>query len=311
MPPTNDDALGNRLKKNRARLGGAFVHEKTDAYRLYDRDIPEFPYSVDVYGPEFVVTAHETPVSRRASESDRASEAARVEAAIHATCGPGPIHWKRRDRHLSVERRAEGDARHERPVREHGLALGVNLVDYLDTGLFFDHRPARRRLGTTCAGKSVLNLFCYTGAFTVHAAAGHAARTVSVDLSRTYLDWAARNLARNGFQATKDERHLLVLADAAEWLTQGTDRFDRIVLDPPTVSKSARGRSFDIQRDHVRLHKHALGRLAHGGTLLFSTNSRQFRLSGDAAPGRTITDVTRETLPADVRGDAHLCWEIR
>ncbi|MFM2153701.1 MAG: hypothetical protein RL199_2136, partial [Pseudomonadota bacterium] len=196
----------------------------------------------------------------------------------------------------------------EFPVREHGLTFLVNVDDYLDTGLFLDHRTARRRLGKDARGKRVLNLFCYTGGFTVHAAAGGAALTESVDLSTTYLAWAERNLRANDLWRPE---HRLVRADVFEHLRGSHDLFDVIVLDPPTTSRSKTGHGFEIQRAHPELIGLALARLAPGGTLLFSTNDRRFVLETTRLPPCEVREVTDATTPPDFREGRHRAFEIR
>jgi 23S rRNA (guanine2445-N2)-methyltransferase / 23S rRNA (guanine2069-N7)-methyltransferase len=198
-------------------------------------------------------------------------------------------------------------------VTEGGLELLVNFTDYLDTGLFLDHRPTRARLRELAAGKSFLNLFAYTATATVFAAAGGARATTSVDLSRTYLDWAQRNLERNGFG--DDKRHRLLQADVLAWLEERErERYDLIFLDPPTLSRSKRmAKELDVQRDHVELIRSALLKLAPNGLLIFSTNFRKFRLDEQGLAGLTVDDVTLATIPKDFARDPriHRCFEIR
>ena len=196
-------------------------------------------------------------------------------------------------------------------MEEGGLKFLVNFTDYLDTGLFLDHRKTRARIGKLAKGKRFLNLFCYTGVATVHAAAGGAASTTSVDMSRTYVDWAKRNLAINGLRG----EHAFVQEDCLAWLAEGSGGpWDLIFLDPPTFSNSKRmDREFDVQRDHVDLIQATLKRLAPGGLLLFSTNFRKFKLDREALAGLEIRDITKGTVPFDFSRDAkvHACFEIR
>jgi len=295
--------LANRLRKNLARLGPWAKREQVTAWRLYDRDIPEYPWTIDLYGPRALVSEYVTPVGRRLSAEARESELEGVIAAVADVTGVSPdvMAIKRRERHVSAERRSSGQAAHEFTVREHGLEFLVNLDDYLDTGLFLDHRVARRRLFRAAAGKRVLNLFCYTGAFSVHAAAGGAVSTVSVDLSPTYLAWAGRNFACNRLD---EAQHRLVRSDVFEFLRNDRGRYDVVVLDPPTLSRSASGRSFDLQRAHGELLGLCLARLAPGGELWFSTNYRQFRLD-ERAVAASVREVTADTTPPDFREGLH------
>jgi 23S rRNA (guanine2445-N2)-methyltransferase / 23S rRNA (guanine2069-N7)-methyltransferase len=189
----------------------------------------------------------------------------------------------------------------------------VNFTDYLDTGLFLDHRPTRARLRELAAGKTFLNLFAYTATASVFAAAGGAKATTSVDLSRTYLDWARRNLDRNGFR--DERRHRLLQADVLTWLEEpAAERYDLIFLDPPTVSRSKRmAGDLDLQRDHVALIKATLLRLAPGGLLIFSNNFRKFRLDAAGLTDLDVVDVTPATIPKDFARSPriHQCFEIR
>ena len=302
--------LANRLRKNVARLAPWAKREGLSAYRVYDRDIPEFPWIIDRYGHQVLVSEYATPVGKRLDAAAHASEREAVLSAVVDVLHVAPehVHLKLRERHLSAEREAQGSAAHEFPVEEHGLRFLVNLDDYLDTGLFLDHRNARRHIGEHSAGKRVLNLFCYTGAFTVYAAKGDATATVSVDLSATYLTWAERNLKLNGLLHAQ---HRLVRADVFDYLRGERALFDWIVLDPPTLSRAKRGKSFDVQAAHPELLQLALTRLAPNGSLFFSTNYRQFLLDERSLKGRSVREITAETLPKDFREGIHRSWLIR
>ena len=196
-------------------------------------------------------------------------------------------------------------------VSEGGVKLLVNLTDYLDTGLFLDHRPMRLRIQREAAGKRFLNLFCYTGAATVQAAIGGAASTTSVDLSATYLQWLADNLQENGLGGSA---HQLVQADAMAWLEAERGRYDLVFCDPPTFSNSARAGDFDVQREHVRLLRAAVARLAPGGVLYFSNNFRRFRLDEVAVAGFAICEeISPETIPRDFSRNPriHRAWRLQ
>jgi 23S rRNA (guanine2445-N2)-methyltransferase / 23S rRNA (guanine2069-N7)-methyltransferase len=220
---------------------------------------------------------------------------------------------------LKIRRQRRGREQHEKlgeerefhRVEEGGLAFQVNFADYLDTGLFLDTRPVRTLLRTLAAGKSFLNLFCYTGTATVCAAAGDARSTVSVDLSQTYLGWAQRNLRLNGFGGRE---HELIRADCREWVRRERRRFGLIYLDPPAFSTSNAMRgTLDIQRDHVPLILDTAQLLEPGGTLIFCTNLRRFKLDAAAMPALTFEDITRSTIPKDFAGNPriHACWKIQ
>jgi len=195
-------------------------------------------------------------------------------------------------------------------VEEGAAKLQVNLFDYLDTGLFLDHRPLRARMALEARGKRFLNLFCYTGVATVQAAVQGAAQTTSVDLSATYLEWLADNLRGNGIGGT---RHRIAQADALKWLEADTGEYDVVFCDPPTFSNSKRADDFDVQRDHVRLLRAAVARLAPGGVLYFSNNFRRFRLDEAAlAEFAQVEDISAATIPPDFARNAriHRAWRL-
>ncbi len=188
--------------------------------------------------------------------------------------------------------------------------MRVNLFDYLDTGLFLDHRPLRLRLARESRDRHVLNLFCYTGTASVHAGLGEAASTTSVDLSPTYLEWSAKNLALNGLTG---RAHRLVQADVMAWLGTERGRYDLIFCDPPTFSNSARADDFDLQREHLHLIHACMDRLAAGGLLLFSNNYRRFRLDASLSEDYDVRDIRAATLDPDFQRSPriHAAWEIR
>ena len=222
--------------------------------------------------------------------------------------------------HVAVKTRARGrggskyghyDSRGEFvTVREGDVRLRVNLFDYLDTGLFLDHRPMRLRIAAEAEDTRFLNLFGYTGAATVHAAAGRARQTTTVDLSATYLQWCADNLALNDLTG---QRHRLVQADALAWLQADTAQYDLVFCDPPTFSNSKRAQDFDIQARHVDLLRAAVARLAPGGTLYFSNNFRRFRLDQPAITQfAQVEDISPATIPPDFERNPriHRTWRL-
>ena len=308
--------LVNRLRKNRRQLAKWLKRSDIDCYRVYDADIPEYALAVDVYGTAqgdwLHVQEYEPPAT-----VDPHQAQARLRAALTAL--PDALDIAHERMVFKVRRRQRGREQYERQaeqgrfltVREGHCKLLVNLTDYLDTGLFLDHRPVRLWLAETAAGKNVLNLFCYTGAATVHAAVGGARASTSVDLSRTYLDWFKRNLALNGLH---EGPHRAIRADAVEWLAQCRERFDRIFLDPPSFSNSKKMDSaLDVQRDHAGLVRDAMRCLAPDGVLVFSTNLRRFNLDDDLADDFYIEDRTAWSIPKDFQRNRkiHQCWFIR
>jgi len=279
------------------------------AWRVYDRDIPEWPFVVERYGPAVHLVEYPRRAERAAGghpgrEEVLAAviEVLEVDPALVFTKTHAPQPWGR----PRYGRLADTGAEIE--VQEGPLRFLVNLADRLDTGLFLDHRNTRARVREESRGKRMLNLFAYTGSFTVAAATGGAARTTSVDLSATYLDWAGRNLALNGIRSGE---HALVRADCLRWLEEARGAWDLVVLDPPphSTSKGMRG-DFNVQRDHRRLLEAVLGLLAPGGVLYFSTSYRGFRLEPEGLPAR-IEELTPRSLPPDFhQRDAHRCWRI-
>lgn len=302
--------FSNRLQKNARQLAKWARREQVECYRVYDADMPEYAVAVDLYRDWVHVQEYAAP---RSIDPEKAQ--ARLFdalAAIPQALGVDPRHVvvKRRERQGGT-RQYERQASEGRfmEVGEGNVRLLVNLSDYLDTGLFLDHRPLRLRLGQEAAGKRFLNLFCYTGTATVHAAKGGARSSTSVDLSRTYLDWARRNLSLNGFS----DKHRLEQGDVLAWLEGNRDEFELIFIDPPTFSNSKRMEGvFDVQRDHVRLIDLAMARLAAGGVLYFSNNFRRFVLDESIVERYQVEDISASTRPQDFARNEkiHRAWRI-
>lgn len=316
-PAAYVEDLANRLGKNRRSLAGWLKQTGVSCYRLYDADIPEYAVAVDVYGTAEGDWLHvqEYAPPRTVNPADAR---ARLRAAL--TTIPRALNipaermaYKLRQRQKGTEQyRRQGEGGRYLEVHEGPCRLLVNLTDYLDTGLFLDHRPVRDFVRAEAAGKRVLNLFCYTGAVTVHAAVGGARSTDSVDLSRTYLDWAARNLRLNGLDTSA---HRLLRADCRQWLAEGRGGcYELIFLDPPSFSNSKRmDGTLDMQRDHVELIRNAVRLLTPDGLLIFSTNLRRFRLDTDALSDLGVEDRSAWSVPRDFRRNPriHQCWFIR
>jgi 23S rRNA (guanine2445-N2)-methyltransferase / 23S rRNA (guanine2069-N7)-methyltransferase len=308
--------LANRLAKNLKHLAKWRRREGVTCYRLYDADLPEYALAVDVYEGErrFVhAQEYEAPATIDPRQARlRLREGLGVIQEV-LEVPDGQIFFKvRREQKGKAQYERLADSGHFHEVREGNCRLLVNFEDYLDTGLFLDNRPTRRMLGALARGRRFLNLFAYTGAASVHAARGGALSTTSVDLSRTYLDWAARNLALNGFAPPWAE---LIQADCLQWVCDNARRrrFGLIFLDPPTFSTSKRmDGTFDVQRDHVDLIRDTLELLEPDGILIFSNNLRRFRMEAGDLPGVRVTDISRATLPPDFERNPriHNCWRI-
>jgi len=320
----------NRLRKNLKRLEPWAGQRSLDAYRLYDSDIPEVRLIVERYADSLVLWEYARRADAEAVPAEREHFLSEVLSVLAEECAVARrdifVKQRRRQRTASAGQyqpqefaAPAGEPRRERLVREGGHRFWVNLSDYLDTGLFLDHRETRALVGRLSAGKRVLNLFGYTGSFTVYAAGGGAESSVTVDLSATYLDWAARNFAENGMDL---RRHRLVRADVLTFLQKppAGESYDLIVLDPPTFSNSKRMRgTLDVARDHPWLIDQALRLLTPrpGSALLFSSNNRRFTLrieeiknsaaGSSRAGGLDIRDLSSETLPRDFHDPRTRC----
>jgi 23S rRNA (guanine2069-N7)-methyltransferase / 23S rRNA (guanine2445-N2)-methyltransferase len=303
----------NRLRKNLKRLRHWAAREDIHCYRLYDADLPEYSAAIDVYEDwahlqEYAPPSTVDPVRARRRLKGMVS-------VLPEVLGIPPDHVV-----VKVRRPQRGSSQYQRlseqgrfvEVTEGGLRFLVNLTDYLDTGLFLDHRLTRGLIRGLAGGRRFLNLFAYTGSATVYAAAGGATSTTTVDLSPTYLDWARRNLELNGFAGAN---HTFIRADCMEWLahTAGGHTFDLIFLDAPTFSNSkSMTTTLDLQRDHPELIRATGGLLSREGTLLFATNSRHFKLDPALAQEFTVDDISKQTIPPDfVRSPRiHRCFRI-
>ncbi|MCP5197599.1 MAG: bifunctional 23S rRNA (guanine(2069)-N(7))-methyltransferase RlmK/23S rRNA (guanine(2445)-N(2))-methyltransferase RlmL [Gammaproteobacteria bacterium] len=306
------EGFSNRLRKNLRHLRRWAMREDISCYRLYDADLPEYAVAIDHYEQwlhvqEYAPPASIDPVKARA----RLEQVMAVLPAV-LELPPDQVFLKVRQRQRGVNQYQKQSAQsrfhevHEGPAR-----FLVNFTDYLDTGLFLDHRITRRRLGELAQGRRFLNLFGYTGTATVYAALGGALDTTTVDLSATYLNWARCNLELNGIRSP---RHQLIRADCRQWLAEARERYDLIFLDPPTFSNSKRLEgTFDVQRDHVELLHRALSLLAPGGRLIFSTNHRRFQLDRSALADWQIEDWSRQTLPPDFARNSkiHQCYQVK
>jgi 23S rRNA (guanine2069-N7)-methyltransferase / 23S rRNA (guanine2445-N2)-methyltransferase len=310
--------FANRLRKNLQRLDPWAQREHIDCFRVYDADMPEYAFAIDLYGREsrhVYVQEYAAPKSvNQESARERRREALAVLPEVLGVPLP-QVHTRVRKPQKGAEQYEKRDSAAERhAVQEGGLKFWVNFRDYLDTGLFLDHRIVRGMLRAWAKDADFLNLFCYTGSATVYAAAGGARSTTGVDLSNTYLDWAHENLLLNGFRG---DNHALYRADCLAWLeeqeSQGA-RFDLIFLDPPTFSNSKRMEGvLDVQRDHVGMIRRSMKLLRPAGRLVFSTNYTRFKLDADALGDLAIEDISAATVPKDFERHAriHKCFVVR
>lgn len=301
-----------RLEKRARHLRRWPTRQGITCYRLYDRDIPEIPLVVERYEDYLHVVEFERPHERPPAQHAEWLDLMAKTAAEALGILPENLFLKRRGRQ-------KGKEQHQRIVgkkrttlaNEGGLRFEINLSDYTDTGLFLDHRQTRSMLREAAAGKSVLNLFCYTGSFSVYAAAGGAKETTSVDWSSTYLRWAERNMQLNGFDGSE---HRFVQEDAAVFLREHrrTPCYDLAVVDPPTFSnRTDIETDWIVQRDHGALLRDLFPLMRPWGQIFFSTNFRRFKLDTEALAGKEIREISRQTVPDDFRNQRiHRCWII-
>ncbi|ANE73980.1 bifunctional 23S rRNA (guanine(2069)-N(7))-methyltransferase RlmK/23S rRNA (guanine(2445)-N(2))-methyltransferase RlmL [Dickeya solani] len=306
--------FANRLRKNLRKLDKWAAQQGIECYRLYDADLPEYNVAVDRYGERVVIQEYAPPKSIDAQKARQ-----RLFDVINATLSV--LELPASHLVLKTRERQKGNSQYEKlaekgeflQVSEFNAKLWVNLTDYLDTGLFLDHRIARRMLGEMSQGKDFLNLFAYTGSASVHAGLGGARSTTTVDMSRTYLEWAEKNLRLNGLTG---RQHRLIHADCLTWMRETHEQFDLIFIDPPTFSNSKRmDESFDVQRDHLMLMTQLKRMLRPGGTIMFSNNKRGFQmdLAGLAALGLEAKEITGQTLSQDFARNRqiHNCWLLK
>jgi 23S rRNA (cytosine1962-C5)-methyltransferase len=294
----------NRLIKVYRHRSKQARRQQISCYRVYENDLPEFPFAIDIYEDKLYVAEYKRQHNLTEEEYETWLEESLqvMEEVLGIPQENVFIKQRQRKQGRYAQYEKVDTAKNEFVVHENGLKFRVNLSDYLDTGLFLDHRLTRQMVREKSAGKHVLNLFCYTGSFSVYAAAGGAASITSVDLSKTYLQWAADNMQLNGFTG-KNKYHFLP-ADVLQYLeTLPANQFDLVVLDPPTFSNSKRMKDFlEIQRDHVKLINQCLRAMKPGGKLYFSTNYRRFKMEEDQIKAASIKDITRQTTPFDFEG---------
>ena len=305
--------FANRLQKNIKKIEKWAKQQGLDAYRLYDADLPEYNVAVDRYGDHIVVQEYAAP-----KNIDENKARQRLLDAVTATLQVTGIETNKLI--LKVRQKQKGTNQYEKLankgeyfyVNEYGAQLWVNLTDYLDTGLFLDHRLTRKMVGEMAKGKDFLNLFAYTGSATVHAALGGAKSTTTVDMSNTYLNWAEQNLILNDIEG---KQHKLIQADCLQWLEKCDRQFDLIFVDPPTFSNSKRMEdSWDVQRDYIKLMRNLKRILRPSGTIVFSNNKRGFKMDFEALDelGLSAVEISAKTLPLDFERNKqiHNCWIV-
>lgn len=311
---TDITPFANRLGKNVKHLMKWAKRNQIEAWRIYDRDIPQFPFAVDVYGSHIHLQEYDTGWLMPSEEYE--AWLAEVSQAVCFVTGfaPGQIHLKRRARQKGTQQYEKtGKSGEDFIISENGRRFWVNLDKYLDTGLFLDHRNTRKKVGDSAQGKRFLNLFSYTGSFTVYAATGGAISSETVDLSNTYLDWAKRNFELNGIDSGA---HQIVRADVFQYLKNAEaegKKFDLIVMDPPSFSNSKKMLDIlDIGRDQMTLINGAMKLLASDGLMYFSNNLRSFELNPEISAKYAVKDISKQSVPDDFRNrKIHQCWEIR
>jgi 23S rRNA (cytosine1962-C5)-methyltransferase len=305
--------LKNCIRNNYKHVRKWAKRSSTNCFRIYDWQIPSFALSIDYYAGKFLIHFFS-----KNQEEVEPKEEVRLRAcnALRDLFGAdeNDIYWRTRIKRKKIQQYEKQDDKKEYfDVVEHGVIFKINLTDYLDTGLFLDHRPTRQLVRSLAQGKKVLNLFAYTASFGVQAALGGAIFTKNVDMSNTYCDWAKQNFIANGLSLQTNE---IVRADCLKFLineSPTSQKYDIIVIDPPTISRSKKmEKLFDVQIDYIDLIKGAQKLLNKGGLIFFSTNSRKFDFDKEAFPGLKIQDISKKTLPIDFHDPKiHFCWQIQ
>lgn len=305
--------LANRIRKNYRHVRKWAKRTNTNAFRIYDWEIGKYPLAIDYYAGKFCVQYFSRDRENPEPPPELEAETETILAAIFGA-KPESIFWRSRIKRAKMQQYEKtGEEGDFFPVMEYGVQFQINLTDYLDTGLFLDHRETRRYIASVAKGKRLLNLFAYTCSFSVHAAVGGAVFTKSVDMSNTYTDWGRENFLLNGISS---KSHPIVRADCMKFLDEEVrlgSKYDLIVIDPPTISRSKKmEQMFDVQIDYIFLIERALQLLANGGAIYFSTNSRKFVFNEKEFPQCEILDVSSKTLPIDFHDPKiHRCWKIQ
>jgi 23S rRNA (cytosine1962-C5)-methyltransferase len=304
ISPERATMFRNRLGKVYRHMSKSARRQDVTCYRIYDHDLPEFPLCIEMYEDWLYVAEYRR--NHHMEDAEHKQWLADCKEIIEEITGMPASRIVLRTRQRKSNRQDQyqklDDEQQFMEVREQGLKFKINLTDYLDTGLFLDHRITRGMVRSASAGRKVLNLFCYTGSFSVYAAAGGASEVVSVDLSKTYLKWATENMELNGLY--NPAKHIYLHEDVKQYLgTLPAGYFDLVVMDPPTFSNSKRMDDFlDIQRDHPQLINEALRAMTPGGVLYFSTNFSRFAMQSEQLKDCIVKDITKATTPFDFQG---------
>ncbi len=313
---TNTPALTNRLKKRFNHLKKWAKNTNITCFRVYDKDIPEYPLIIDWYCGNVVIWVYHRTLDDTPEKEENYISQCLEEIETGLNVNKSEIFLKRRLLQKGEKQYVKTSCENQAfTVQEQGLKFEVNLSDYLDTGIFLDHRNTRNLVRQKAKGKSVLNLFAYTGSFTCYAIDGGASQTVTVDISNTYCNWTARNFSLNHFE--ESPKNSIIVADCLAYIKDAKNRglkFDIIICDPPTFSTSKKmaDTSFVIDRDYAKLLSDCLKLLAVNGTIYFSTNSRGFILDETLLLENTkVKNITNFSIPEDFKNKKiHQCWEI-
>lgn len=297
--------LKNRIRKNYQHLRKWAKRTATDCFRIYDRDIKEYPVAIDIYAGRFCV--HYFSYDRNEEEVDTEE----VDDTLRSLFGECEIFSRTRKRRRKIEQYEKtGGEKEFFTALEYGVKFAINLQDYLDVGLFLDHRLTRQIVAKEAKGKRLLNLFAYTCSFSVHAAYLGAASTKSVDMSNTYTKWGRKNFALNNLP---EKSNPIIRDDCLQFLENEKGTYDVIVIDPPTISRSKKMEEFfDVQKDYARLIQLSLNLLDESGVIYFSTNSRKFHFDEALFAGCKIEEISHKTVPEDFsKKNIHRCWKIK
>lgn len=304
--------LKNRIRKNYKHIRKWAKRTESNCFRIYDREIHHYPLAIDFYGGKFCVHYFSRSQESDVPPEELVDEINTILCSIFDNSLES-IYWRTRiKREKTQQYEKVGESKDFFTVVEYGLKFKINLVDYLDTGLFLDHRETRKWVASFAKDKRVLNLFAYTCSFSIYAAAAGALMTKSVDMSNTYTAWGKDNFILNSLSLRSNE---IVRADCLKFLideVRAGKKYDIIVIDPPTISRSKKmDQMFDVQKDYLFLIENSLKLLSHEGVIIFSTNSRKFVFDEKAFPSCNILDVTSKTIPFDFhRAKIHRCWKI-